>query len=107
MLAIENTNQYFGKYHVLGGVISPIAGIGVGDLNLQSLFNRVERDGVKELILALGSTMEGDTTGFYIAKKLKGIVKVTSIARGVPVGGEIEYADEITLGRSIQNRTDY
>ncbi len=108
VLAIENTNQFFGQYHVLGGVISPIEGISIGDLNMSTLFERIERDNVKEIILALGSTMEGDTTGFYISKKLKETeVKVTSIARGVPVGGEIEYADEITLGRSIQNRTIY
>lgn len=108
VLAIENTNQFFGQYHVLGGVISPIEGISIGDLNFPTLFERIQRDNVKEIILALGSTMEGDTTGFYISKKLKeSNVKVTSIARGVPVGGEIEYADEITLGRSIQNRTEY
>lgn len=108
VLAIENTNQFFGQYHVLGGVISPIEGISIGNLNMSTLFERIEKDNVKELILALGSTMEGDTTGFYISKKLKDSgVKVTSIARGVPVGGEIEYADEITLGRSIQNRTIY
>ncbi len=108
VLAIENTNQFFGQYHVLGGVISPIEGISIQDLNLSTLFERIEKDNVEEIILALGTTMEGDTTGFYISKKLKqSNVKITSIARGVPVGGEIEYADEITLGRSIQNRIKY
>ncbi len=108
VLAIENTNQYFGQYHVLGGVISPIEGISIADLKIQSLLTRVKEDEVKEIILALSSTMEGDTTSFYLSKKLKEIgVQVTSIARGVPVGGEIEYADEITLARSILNRTEF
>ena len=106
-MAIENTSQYFGQYHVLGGVIMPIDGIGPTDLNIDSLISRVSFSNglVKEIILALPATMEGDTTAFYITKKLKALgVKVTSIARGVPVGGELEYTDEITLGRSIMNR---
>lgn len=107
VMAIENTGQYFGLYHVLGGVIAPIDGIGPSDLNIEPLITRVAQseDEVKEIILALPSTMEGDTTAFYITKKLKNLgVKVTSIARGVPVGSELEYTDEITLGRSIMNR---
>ncbi|MCF6361553.1 MAG: recombination mediator RecR [Cyclobacteriaceae bacterium] len=107
VMAIENTSQYFGLYHVLGGIIMPIEGIGPADLTIQALINRiVATEGqVKEVILALPATMEGDTTAFYITKKLKEVgVKVTSIARGVPVGGELEYTDEITLGRSIMNR---
>ena len=107
VMAIENTSQYFGLYHVLGGVIMPIDGIGPADLNIEGLVSRVasSNDEVKEIIFALPSTMEGDTTAFYITKKLKALgVKVTSIARGVPVGGELEYTDEITLGRSIMNR---
>lgn len=107
VMAIENTSQYFGLYHVLGGVIMPIDGIGPTDLTIESLIARVavSENGVQEIILALPATMEGDTTAFYITKKLKPLgVKVTSIARGVPVGGELEYTDEITLGRSIMNR---
>lgn len=107
VMAIENTSQYFGLYHVLGGVIAPIDGIGPSDLNIETLVNRVSASNgaVQEIILALPATMEGDTTSFYITKKLKALgVKVTSIARGVPVGSELEYTDEITLGRSIMNR---
>ena len=108
VLAIENTNQYFGMYHVLGGVISPIDGIGPGELHLGGLLDRVKDEGVKEVIFALSPTMEGDTTAFYITKKVKEFnVKVSTIARGIPVGGEIEYADEVTLGRSIVARTTY
>ena len=108
VIAIENTSQYFGMYHVLGGVISPIEGIGPSELNIQSLVDRVIKDEVKEVILALPATMEGDTTAFYITKRLKELnVKVSTIARGIPVGGEIEFADEITLGRSILTRTEY
>lgn len=110
VIAIENTAQYFGTYHILGGVISPIEGIGPGDLNLESLIKRVmdTEVQVQEIILALGSTMEGDTTSFYITKKLKDFpVKISTIARGVPVGGELEFTDEITLGRSILRRTAY
>ncbi len=108
VMAIENTAQYMGTYHVLGGVISPMNGVGPGDLNIDSLIHRltVQRDEIKEIVLALSPTMEGDTTAFYIHRKLKEFpLKVTSIARGVPVGGDLEYADEITLGRSITGRT--
>jgi len=107
VMAIENTSQYFGLYHVLGGVIMPIDGIGPTDLTIDALVSRVSasQGEIKEIILALPATMEGDTTSFYITKKLKTLgVKVTSIARGVPVGSELEYTDEITLGRSIMNR---
>lgn len=107
VMAIENTAQYLGVYHVLGGVISPIHGVGPSDLQIESLLQRVTRNPeIKEIILALNPTMEGDTTCFYLSRKLQGLaVKVTSIARGVPVGGDLEYADEITLGRSITART--
>jgi recombination protein RecR len=106
VIAIENTGQYRGVYHVLGGVISPIDGVGPGDLELESLVERVAGGDVKEVILALSTTMEGDMTGFFIYRKLLPYkVVVTAIARGVSVGDEIEYADEITLGRSILNRT--
>ena len=107
VMAIENTAQYTGVYHVLGGVISPIQGVGPGDLQIESLVLRVSKSTeIKEIILALNPTMEGDTTSFYLNRKLQGLpVKVTSIARGVPVGGDLEYADEITLGRSITART--
>lgn len=108
VMAIENTGQYQGVYHVLGGIISPINGVGPSDLKIDALTERVLRDKavVKEIILALSPTMEGDTTAFYINRRLKDFsVKVTSIARGVPVGGELEFTDEITLGRSISGRT--
>lgn len=108
LLAIENTNQYHGQYHVLGGIISPLEGVGPSELNIDSLVNRVKNDNVKEVILALSPSMEGDTTAFYITKKLKDQnLKITTIARGVAVGGELEYTDEITLGRSIVSRTDF
>lgn len=109
VLVIENTNQYFGLYHVLGGIIAPIEGVGPNDLNIESLLRRIKNNlEIKEVILALSSTMEGDTTAFYISKKLKEAgIKVSSIARGIPIGGEIEFADELTLGRSILNRRDY
>lgn len=110
LMAIENTAQYHGSYHVLGGIISPIDGIGPDDLKIESLINRVKNkeDKIKEIILALSSTMEGDTTSFYLTKKLKNFdLQVSTIARGIPVGGELEYADEITLGRSILSRTTY
>lgn len=108
VLAVENTNQYFGLYHVLGGVISPIDGIGPSELNISSLLKRAEQGEIKEVILALSPTMEGDTTSFYITKKLKEFnIKVSTIARGIPVGGELEYADEVTLGRSIVSRITY
>ena len=107
VMAIENTNQYFGKYHVLGGVISPIDGIGPEELTIDPLVRRVENSKeLNEIILALPSTVEGDTTAFYLTKKLQSTeIKITSIARGVPVGSELEYTDELTLGRSIINRT--
>jgi len=108
VIAIENTAQYNGLYHVLGGIISPINGIGPGELKIESLVHRLsdQRSEIKELILGLSPTMEGDTTAFYINKRLKDVqIKVSVIARGVPVGGDLEYADEITLGRSILGRT--
>lgn len=106
VMAIENTQQFHGLYHVLGGVISPMDGIGPSDLQLDSLVKRVEQGGVKEVILALNPTMEGDTTNFYISRKLANNldVKLTVLARGVSVGDELEYTDEVTLGRSIVNR---
>lgn len=108
ILAIEATHQYFGQYHVLGGVISPIEGIGPSELTISSLLERIKRQEVKEIIFALSSTMEGDTTIHYIAKKLQDTnVVITSLARGIPIGGELEYADEVTLGRSIATRTVY
>lgn len=110
VLSIENTQQFHGLYHVLGGVISPMDGIGPGDLNIGSLVERVGRESISEVILALSPTMEGDTTNFYIFKKLAASgsqAKVTTIARGVAIGDELEYADEITLGRSIVNRMPY
>ena len=109
VMAVENTQQFNGLYHVLGGVISPMDGIGPADLEIDSLVERVSDGGVKEVILALGSTMEGDTTGFYIFRKLAPFadVKVSIIARGISVGDELEYTDEVTLGRSILNRTPF
>tara|TARA_Y100001949_G_C15745838_1_gene225637 strand:- start:166 stop:555 length:390 start_codon:yes stop_codon:yes gene_type:complete len=106
-MAIRNTGQYNGLYHVLGGRISPMDGIGPDNIRINSLIDRIKNNSeIKEIILALSGTMEGDTTAFYITKLLKDLdVKVTSIARGIPVGGELEYADEITLGRSILTRT--
>lgn len=108
VIAIENTNQYNGVYHVLGGVISPIDGIGIQQLKLQELFNRVKATTVDELILALPSTVEGDTTNFFIYKNVKDMVrKISTIARGIGIGEELEYADEVTLGRSIRSRSDF
>ncbi|WP_187261910.1 recombination mediator RecR [Pontibacter beigongshangensis] len=108
VIAIENTAQYKGLYHVLGGVISPIEGIGPSDLHIDSLLGRLPNSEVKEIVLAISPTMEGDTTGFYLTRKLRDAqVRITTIARGVPVGGELEYTDEITLGRSIVERTNY
>ncbi|RYD81692.1 MAG: recombination protein RecR [Sphingobacteriales bacterium] len=108
VMAIENTNQFRGKYHVLTGLISPIDGIGPEDLSIDNLLKRVAEGDVKELIFALAATMEGDTTTFYISKKVKDFnVKITTIARGIAIGGELEYADEITLGRSIISRIPY
>jgi len=108
VMAIENTSQYNGLYHVLGGKISPMEGVGPQDLNIPSLIKKVKDGTVKELILALSSTMEGDTTNFYIYKQLEGLEVATStIARGISVGDELEYADEVTLGRSIINRVPF
>lgn len=108
VMAVENTQQYFGLYHVLGGLISPMDGIGPGDLEIESLLARVAEGGVKEVILALSPTMEGDTTNFYLFRKLSAYdVKVSIIARGIAVGNELEYTDEVTLGRSILNRTPF
>lgn len=109
VIAIENTNQYNGLYHILGGVISPIEGISPSELNIDSLIQRVSQSpDVKEIILAISATMEGDTTSFYITKRLQSAnVKVTALARGVPVGSELEYTDEVTLGRSILSRIKY
>ncbi len=108
ILAIENTGQYTGLYHVLGGVISPIEGVGPEQLNISALVQRVQTEPVKEIIFALSPTMEGDTTTYYISKKIKALdIKTSSIARGIPIGGDLEYTDEITLGRSILTRTNY
>jgi len=108
VIAIENTGQYKGVYHVLGGVISPIEGIGPSDLHIESLFERAtaEESEVREIILAISPTMEGDTTAFYLSRRLRDLpnVHLSTIARGIPMGGELEYADEITLGRSIVER---
>ena len=108
VMAVEATQQYRGVYHVLGGVISPIDGIGPGDLQIDSLVERVKAGDIGEVILALSTTMEGDTTNFYIYRKLEPLgVKLSVIARGIAVGDELEYADEVTLGRSIVNRTPF
>ena len=108
VMSIENTQQFHGLYHVLGGVISPIDGIGPSDLEIDSLVERVKAGGVSEVILALSSTMEGDTTNFYIFRKLADTgVKISVLARGISIGDELEYTDEITLGRSIINRTTF
>ncbi len=108
VMAVENTSQYTGVYHVLGGLISPMDGIGPSDLEIESLIDRVRSGEVDEVLLALSATMEGDTTGFYLYRKLSGFdVKITTIARGIAVGDELEYADEVTLGRSIVNRIDF
>lgn len=108
ILAIENTGQYHGLYHVLGGIISPIEGIGPADLHIESLISRIAQGEVKEIILAISATMEGDTTAFYLSKRFKNYeVKITTLARGLPVGSELEYTDEVTLGRSILARTNY
>lgn len=108
VLAIENTAQFRGLYHILGGVVSPLEGIGPNDLKIESLIERVAENEVKEIILALSPTMEGDNTAFYLTKRLKQYpVKISTIARGIPIGGELEFADEITLGRSIVTRIVY
>lgn len=108
VMSIENTQQFKGLYHVLGGIISPMDGIGPSDLEIASLIERVKAGGIDEVILALSTTMEGDTTNFYIFRKLADFgIKVTTISRGVAIGDELEYADEVTLGRSILNRVEF
>ena len=108
VMAIENTMQYHGLYHVLGGILSPMDGIGPADIEIGSLVSRVAEGGVTEVILALSPTMEGDTTNFYISRRLRGYdVRLSVIARGIAVGNELEYADEVTLGRSILKRTPF
>lgn len=108
VMAIENTQQYRGVYHVLGGIISPMDGVGPGDLNIETLVEKASTGEIKEVIMALSTTMEGDTTNFYIYKRLKDFnMTVSTIARGISIGDELEYADEVTLGRSIINRTLY
>lgn len=108
VMAVENTMQYRGLYHVLGGIISPIDGIGPADIEIESLVERVAEGGIEEVIFALGSTMEGDTTNFYISRKLAPYpVKLSVIARGIAVGDELEYTDEVTLGRSIRDRVPF
>jgi recombination protein RecR len=108
VMAIENTRQFKGLYHVLGGIISPIDGIGPSDLKIDSLEEKVKAGGVSEIILALSTTMEGDTTNYYLFKRLnKYNVNLTTLARGVAIGDELEYTDEITLGRAINNRNPY
>ncbi|MCK9613340.1 MAG: recombination mediator RecR [Bacteroidales bacterium] len=108
VIAIENTNQYNGVYHILGGIISPMDGIGPADLNINELLSRVADGACKEVVLALPATIEGDTTNFFLYKKLSSFdVDITTIARGISFGDELEYADEVTLGRSIINRTPY
>lgn len=105
VIALENTQQFNGTYHVLGGIISPLDGIGPDQLNIETLANRVQKEGTEEIVFALNPTIQGDTTIYYIQKKLQPLgVKITTIARGVAFGGELEYADELTLGRSLQNR---
>jgi recombination protein RecR len=109
-MAIENTSQFNGLYHVLGGVISPMQGVGPADIKVESLVTRIDslRNEIKEVILALSPTMEGDTTSFYINKRIKDLpVRISVIARGVAIGGDLEYTDEITLGRSIMGRTNF
>lgn len=108
VMSIENTHQFSGLYHVLGGIISPMDGIGPSDIEVDSLVERVKSGTVDEIILALSTTMEGDTTNFFIFKKMKDLqVKITTLARGVSIGDELEYTDEITLGRSIVNRQNF
>lgn len=108
VMAIENTQQYTGSYHVLGGIISPMDGIGPAELNIETLVERAKAGSISEVIMALSTTMEGDTTNFYIYKRLKEFnIPVSTIARGIAIGDELEYADEVTLGRSILNRVPY
>jgi recombination protein RecR len=106
VMAIESTHQYNGIYHVLGGIISPMDGIGPGDLNIENLHNKIEDRTVQEIVLALSTTMEGDTTNFYLYKRFRDYpVRITTIARGISIGNDLEFADELTLGKSIVNRT--
>ncbi len=108
VLAIENTNSFTGTYHIIGGLISPINGIGPDTLNIESLIERIKTEETKEIIMAISATMEGDTTVFYLSKKMKELgVNISTISRGIAIGGELEYADEITLGRSIALRVPY
>ncbi|MCF8296963.1 MAG: recombination mediator RecR [Saprospiraceae bacterium] len=108
VMAIENTSQFLGVYHILGGIISPMNGIGPQELNIESLIKKVATGNIKEIIMALATTIEGDTTNFYIYKRLKDFnIEISTIARGISIGDELEYADEVTLGRSIINRTPY
>lgn len=110
VMSIENTGQYSGVYHVLGGIISPMEGIGPKDIEIDSLIERLTKGEIQEVILALPTTMEGDTTNFYIYRRIRNAgaeVRISQIARGVAVGNQIEYTDEITLGRSIVNRTEF
>jgi recombination protein RecR len=108
VLSIESTNQYRGKYHVLGGIISPIDGVGPDQLNIDTLISRVQEDGIKEVVMALNPTMDGDTTIYYISKRLKDLdVKITTIARGIAFGGELDYVDEVTLARSFASRLPF
>lgn len=108
VIAIENTHQYNGVYHVLGGIIAPMEGIGPQQLNLQQLFDRIEQNDIAEVILALPATVDGDTTNFYIYKKIQDkVATISTIARGIGIGEELEYTDEVTLGRSIISRTDF
>ncbi len=106
LIALEKTREYWGKYHVLGGLISPMAGIGPDQLNLQSLIRRVAMGGVQEVILAINPSVEGETTTFYVGKLLRGFTKVTRIAFGIPMGGDLEYADEMTLAKAIEGRRE-
>jgi recombination protein RecR len=108
VMAIENTSQYRGLYHILGGLISPMDGIGPDELNIGSIEERIRQHEVKEVIVALSATMEGDTTAFYLSRRFKSLgIKVSSLSRGIAIGGELEYADEITLGRSIAARVPF
>jgi recombination protein RecR len=108
VLAIENTNQFNGTYHIIGGLISPVNGIGPDSLNINTLIERIKTEETKEIIMALSATMEGDTTSFYLSKRMKDLgVNISTISRGIAIGGELEYADEITLGRSIALRVPY
>ena len=108
VLAIQNTNHYNGLFHVIGGLISPIDGVGPENLNIESLVKRIDQGEIEEIIFALSPTLDGDTTSFYISKRLSEFnLKITTISRGIPIGGDIEYADEVTLGKSISSRINY